>query len=379
MICDSEIGFPDHLSVAIVGAGPAGIGVARVLRDLAIPDVWVFERGRIGQSFRDWPKETRLLTPSFPGNVFGVTDLNAVSFDSSPGWSLRSEHPSGQAYAQYLEHAVDMFGVNIQCRLDVLGVDPIENGFRLQTNRGAVTADFVIWACGHFGAPSDAGLLGAELGLHYGNVSGWDDLEEDEVYVIGGYESGIDAAIGLAQKGKDVIVLDRGAPWLDGDKDPSRSLSPYTQQRLDTFRRCLSINLLPDVDVIALEPENSGVQILAGDGRSWLSDGPPVLATGFVGGTRRVAKWFEYTEKGFPLLTAQDESTAMPGLFLVGPEVSHQGHLFCFIYKFRQRFAVVARAIAARMGADTSVLEMYHENNMFLDDLACCDDDKCLC
>ena len=379
MMCDTEIGFPDHLSVAIVGAGPAGIGVARVLRDLAIPDVWVFERGQIGQSFRDWPKETRLLTPSFPGNVFGVTDLNAISFDSSPGWSLRTEHPGGAAYAQYLEQAAGMFGVNVQCGIDVLAIEPVGNGFTLQTSRGTVTADYVIWACGHFGAPTDAGLLGAELGRHYGTVDSWDDIEEDEVYVIGGYESGIDAAIGLAQKGKDVMVLGRGAPWLDGGKDPSRSLSPYTQQRLDTFRRCLSITLLPDVDVIALEPAGSGAHILAADGRSWLSDGPPVLATGFVGGTKRVSQWFEYGEDGAPLLTGQDESTAMPGLFLVGPEVSHQGHLFCFIYKFRQRFAVVARAIAARMGADTSVLEMYYENNMFLDELTCCDDDKCLC
>lgn len=379
MIFDIEVGFPDHLSVVIVGAGPAGIGVARVLRDLAIPDVWVFERGQIGQSFRDWPKETRLLTPSFPGNVFGVTDLNAVSFDSSPGWSLRSEHPSGEAYAQYLEQAAELFGVNVQCGLDVFAIEPIENGFTLQTSRGTVTADYVIWACGHFGAPIDAGLPGARLGRHYGTVSSWDDVEEDEVYVIGGYESGIDAAIGLSQKGKDVTVLSRGAPWLDRDKDPSRSLSPYTQQRLDTFRKCLSINLLPDVDVIALEQEGSRVHILGGDGRSWLSDGPPILATGFLGGTKLVSQWFDYDQDGIPLLTAQDESTAMPGLFLVGPEVSHQGHLFCFIYKFRQRFAVVARAIAARMGTDTSVLEMYYENNMFLDDLACCDDDKCLC
>ncbi|MEM6760096.1 MAG: NAD(P)/FAD-dependent oxidoreductase [Pseudomonadota bacterium] len=379
MSLDAHAGFPDHLTVAIVGGGPAGLGVARVLRDLAIANVCVFERGQIGQSFRDWPKETRLLTPSFPGNVFGVTDLNAISFDSSPGWSLRSEHPSGHAYAQYLELAADMFGVNVQCGVDVSGIEPIDHGFRVHTNRGTVTADFVIWACGHFGAPTDAGLPGAALGRHYGTISGWDDIAAEEVFVIGGYESGIDAAIGLAQKGKDVIVLDRGAPWLDDAKDPSRSLSPYTQQRLDTFRKCLSITLLPDVDVIALEQEKNGIHILAGDGRSWLSDGPPILATGFVGGTKRVAEWFHYGEDGMPLLTAQDESTAMPGLFLAGPEVSHQGHLFCFIYKFRQRFAVVARAIAMRMGADTSALEMYYENNMLLDDVTCCDDDKCLC
>lgn len=375
----TKIRFPEHIRVAIVGAGPAGLGVARVLRDLKIPDVWVLERGKIGQTFQDWPEETRLLTPSFPGNVFGLTDLNAISFDSSPGWSLRSEHPSGQAYRQYLEQAADSFGLNVQCGVDVLSIEPIDNSFTLATSQGTFTADFVIWACGHFGAPCDADLPGAEFGRHYGTFQSWDEITDDEVYVIGGYESGIDAAIALAQKGKDVIVLDRGAPWLDGDKDPSRSLSPYTQQRLDTFRKCLSITLLPDADIIALEQEADGVHILSGDGRSWLSDGPPVLATGFLGGTKRVSEWFEYDADGVPLLTSQDESTTMPGLFLVGPEVSHQGHLFCFIYKFRQRFAVVARAIAARMGVDTSVLEIYYENNMFLDDLTCCDDDKCLC
>ncbi|MEM9476256.1 MAG: NAD(P)/FAD-dependent oxidoreductase [Pseudomonadota bacterium] len=379
MISQDDLRFPDHLSVAIVGAGPAGLGVARVLRDLAIPDVWVLERGQIGQSFRDWPKETRLLTPSFPGNVFGMTDLNAIGFDSSPGWALRREHPSGQDYAAYLSHAAEAFNLNVQCEIQVLSIEPIDNGFTLDTNRGRFTADFVIWACGHFGSPTDAGLPGAELGRHYGSISDWDEIKEDEVYVIGGYESGIDAAIGLAQKGKDVIVLDRGAPWLDGDKDPSRALSPYTQQRLDTFRQYLSITLLPDVDVVGLEKEQNGVHVLAGDGRSWLADGPPVLATGFLGGTKRVSDWFDYGQDGVPLLTQQDESTAMPGLFLVGPEVSHQGHLFCFIYKFRQRFAVVARAIAARMGADTELLEVYRENNMFFNNLTCCDDDKCLC
>ena len=79
------------------------------------------------------------------------------------------------------------------------------------------------------------------------------------------------------------------------------------------------------------------------------------------------------------MLTLQDESTELPGLFLVGPEIKHNGHLFCYIYKFRQRFAVVARAIAGRLGVDTGPLEYYRTHNMYLDDLSCCDADDCLC
>ena len=202
----------------------------------------------------------------------------------------------------------------------------------------------------------------------------------DEVFVIGGYESGIDAALGLARAGKRVTVLERGvAPWLDGDKDPSRALSPFTCQRLDVAMKGGAITLMDDAEIIALEQKPGGIRILAGDGRNWLSAHAPVLATGFASGTAPVFHWLDYDESGLPLLTPQDEPTELPGLFLVGPEVSHSGHLFCFICKFRQRFAVVARVIAGRLGADTTALEAYRANNMYLDDLACCDADQCLC
>ncbi|MEM8800821.1 MAG: NAD(P)-binding domain-containing protein, partial [Pseudomonadota bacterium] len=55
MTSSDQVRLPKHVTVAVVGGGPAGLGVARVLRDLGIPDVWVLERGQIGESFRRWP------------------------------------------------------------------------------------------------------------------------------------------------------------------------------------------------------------------------------------------------------------------------------------------------------------------------------------
>ncbi|MEM9630359.1 MAG: NAD(P)/FAD-dependent oxidoreductase [Pseudomonadota bacterium] len=379
MSLPNELRLPKHVTVAVVGAGPAGLGVARVLRDLGIPDVWVLERGNIGESFRRWPVGTRLLTPSFPGNVFGVTDLNAISYDSSPGWSMKCEHANGRTYAKYLDLAASAFGLNVQCAIEVLDLEPEGEWFTLRTDRGIFYADFVIWACGQFGPPSQDKLSGSEHGKHYGSVRRWNDVAGDEVFVVGGYESGIDAAIGLARSDKRVTVFDAEAPWADTDKDPSRALSPYTQQRLKAALKRGNITLEGGTEIIAFEPNTDGIRILAGDGRSWDTAHAPILATGFGSGTAVVSEWFDYADTGVPLVTEQDESTVLPGLFLVGPEVSHRGHLFCFIYKFRQRFAVVANAIASRLGADTSVLETYRYNNMYLDDLSCCDDDKCLC
>jgi putative flavoprotein involved in K+ transport len=91
-----------------------------------------------------------------------------------------------------------------------------------------------------------------------------------------------------------------------------------------------------------------------------------------------IAPLLEWREDGFPLVTATDESTLTPNLFLAGPALRHDDIIFCFIYKFRQRFPVIAATIAARMGIDAAPLEEYRLYNMYLDDLSCCDD-TCEC
>ena len=74
----------------------------------------------------------------------------------------------------------------------------------------------------------------------------------------------------------------------------------------------------------------------------------------------------------------EDESSHTPGLFVTGPMVRHDAAIFCFIYKFRQRFAVVANAIAKRLVVDPEPLEKYRKKQMFLDDLSCCGE-ECEC
>ena len=63
-----------------------------------------------------------------------------------------------------------------------------------------------------------------------------------------------------------------------------------------------------------------------------------------------------------------------PGLFLVGSLVVHGDLSFCFVYKFRQRFGVVANAISKGLGRrDTkTAVEVCRKMNMFLDDFKCC-------
>ena len=83
-------------------------------------------------------------------------------------------------------------------------------------------------------------------------------------------------------------------------------------------------------------------------------------------------------EEGKAQLNSYDESTKTPGLYVTGPLTQQHDMIFCFIYKFQQRFAVVANHIGIKLSKDVSIIEQYKKEGMFLDNLNDMDD-KCAC
>jgi putative flavoprotein involved in K+ transport len=134
----------------IVGAGPAGIGMGILLKQLGIGNFGILERDRIGSSFRQWPKEMCFITPSFTGQGFGVLDLNAISPTTSPAYTLRKERLSGEDYALYLDLLAEYYDLPVREGVNVAEVVKRDDRFLLKTNEGDYEADAVIWATGEF-------------------------------------------------------------------------------------------------------------------------------------------------------------------------------------------------------------------------------------
>ncbi|MGF1541158.1 MAG: NAD(P)/FAD-dependent oxidoreductase [Pleurocapsa sp.] len=365
-------------NVVIVGAGAAGIGCGVVLKDLGIENFVILERHQVGASFSRWPEEMRFITPSFPSHGFGLLDLNAVVLNTSPALSFRREHLSGKEYALYLETVTEHFQLPIKTETEVKTIEalPKGKGFVIQTSSGELLSQFVIWAAGEFQYPNLNPFPGAELCIHNSQVRSWAELEGDEFVVVGGYESGVDAASNLAALGKKVKLLDRHSSWSNLDSDPSISLSPYSLKRLEIAYSLGLVELIGEEQIEAVKAVKNGY-IVESQYEQWFSSTPPILCTGFNTSLKQIAPLFDWSY-GYAALTEADESTLTPGLFVVGPSVRHGNLIFCFIYKFRQRFAVVGNAIAQRLGIDTAPLEAYRREGLFLDDLSCCSND-CIC
>lgn len=262
---------------------------------------------------------------------------------------------------------------------------------------------------------------GSDLCLHNSKVFSWASLTGDDYVIIGGYESGIDACYHLAKAGKKTTVLASTRCWRVKTADPSTELAPFTAGRLcEVMAPAFSPSprLLAPLKVLSVEkkvaadgtvsyivmaqwkkeekhtdaPLRSAINAVhtespgtAGSTVLFETPHPPVLCSGFENSVKAAASnLFAFaTNKdkrkkgcldGSPLLTKQDESTKVPGVFLVGPMVSHGNLSFCFVYKFRQRFAVVANAICQGLGLDTrAAVEECRKTRMYLDDLSCCE------
>ncbi|EOD36336.1 hypothetical protein EMIHUDRAFT_252381 [Emiliania huxleyi CCMP1516] len=251
------------VDVIIVGAGAAGVGCALMLTKtfgLDASRVLLIERGEgVGDTFRRWPAEMRFISPSF--NNQGWTnsfDLNSVAHGSSPAYSLHAQHPSGGQYADYLDALASSAKLNVRTLTEVISVKAeggkggpprFRVGVRSQPGSSEHAARrpsrvsgprprfpedhprYVVWAAGEFQYPREGGgaIAGAELCRHNSRgpfsleqtlgctllsrslavialVSRFASLPGDDFVVIGGYESGADAAVNLAKAGKQACA-----------------------------------------------------------------------------------------------------------------------------------------------------------------------------
>ena len=366
------------LDAVVVGAGPAGLGVAIALLDAGVENLIVLERETVGASFARWPRETRFITPSFPSNSIGMLDLNSIAIGISPAYSMRVEHPTGPEYAAHLKKIASHLKLPICEETHVLAIHRDDTLFRVETDQGTIWARHVVWAVGEFQYPRLFAFPGAPLCRHTATIEAYADLDGDDFVIIGGYESGIDAAYHLARRGKRVRVFDRECPWGDGSSDPSVALSTYSFERMRDPRFVAQVELFPNTPVARVEQVGEEYRVVTEDDRTYTTPTQPLFAGGFVGGHGLMSDLFAMRRDGFPLLTKHDESTEVPGVYLCGPAVRHGNLIFCFIFKYRQRFAVVAKAIATSLGLPAEKLEDYRKWGMYLDDLTVCGQD-CVC
>src|SRR5688572_14237753 len=207
-------GRPDnHAQVAIVGTGFAGLGLAIRLRQAGRHDFVVFERAdEVGGTWRD---------NTYPGCACDVpSNLYSFSFAPNPTWS-RSFSPQPEIL-DYLRHCADKYGVRQHVRFghEVQGADWDDDAalWRITTNQGEFTAEFLVAGMGPLSEPSIPDLPG--LDTFEGTVfhsAQWNhdhDLTGERVAVIGTGASAIQFVPQIQPQVAKLHLYQRTPPWV---------------------------------------------------------------------------------------------------------------------------------------------------------------------
>ncbi len=206
----------ERTDIAVIGAGPCGIAVGTAARAAGIPAV-LFDRGPIASSLQSYPYYMTFFSTAVMLEVGGVP------------FTIPNPKPTRREALAYYRRVVDEWGLDVRQYEEVTAVRCTSGGFELRTramsgDENTVESAAVVVAIGGFQEPNLLGVPGEELPKvrHYYQEP-FPYFDQD-VVVVGGGNSAVEAALELFRNGARVTLvhfadsIDSGVkPWVVPD------------------------------------------------------------------------------------------------------------------------------------------------------------------
>src|SRR3954451_16567146 len=204
---------PEHVDIAIVGAGFGGLGMAINLEKAGRSDFVVLERAEdVGGTW---------FANSYPGCQCDVpSNLYSFSFAPKPDWT--HSYPEQPQILDYLHDVARRFGVldktRLNCELTDAQWDPDERRWSIDTTDGPLRARFLIAATGLLSEPSLPAVPGRErvTGTEFHSAKGDHDhdITGERGAVIGTGASAIQIVPRIQPRVGRLHVVQRTPPWV---------------------------------------------------------------------------------------------------------------------------------------------------------------------
>lgn len=303
---DSFLGYNmQKETVAIVGAGPAGIAVGAVLQN-AGHAVRLFDKGALAQAVTQWPYYMEFFSTAANVELPGVPLV------------LTHEKPTREEYLNYLRRYVREKKLSVVTGHAVERITPLGEGagFALSGRDEwgqpfEETARYVVVATGAYEIPKKMNVPGEELHKVSHYYSEVHPYSGKRVIVVGGRNGAAEAALLLYRAGADVTIVYRG----DKFKPLKWWLQPDLENRIANreVRACMGAH------ITAIRPHEVDVEYRGGRTETLPNDF--VLAmTGYRPETGLLANaGVEIDpETNRPRLNPETLETNVPGLYVAG-------------------------------------------------------------
>jgi thioredoxin reductase/NAD-dependent dihydropyrimidine dehydrogenase PreA subunit len=222
---------PGRLDVLIVGAGPAGFAAALTAQSLGLRYL-VIEQESLGGCVYQYPRGKMVMTAPVEVPLIG---------------KIHFRQTSKEQLLKFWTDARDRHELQIRCQERVEAIDHHDGGFIVRTSRNRYPASNVLLAIGRRGTPRKLGVPGEELPKVVYRLIDPEQYRGQQVLVVGGGDSALEAAASIAEVGDTHVTLSyRG--------DAFTRAKPRNRERVDQSRERGALDLLLSSQVAEIHP-----------------------------------------------------------------------------------------------------------------------------
>ncbi|WP_210122839.1 MULTISPECIES: bacillithiol disulfide reductase YpdA [unclassified Staphylococcus] len=220
----------------IIGGGPCGLSAAIEQKKKGI-DTLVIEKGNVVDAIYNYPTHQTFFSSS---DKLSIGDIPFIVEESKPR--------RNQALVYYRE-VVKHHQLRINAFEEVLTVKKINNRFTLTTTKDVYQCRFLTVATGYYGQHNTLEVEGAELPKvkHYFKEA--HPYFDQNVVIIGGKNSAVDAALELEKAGAHVTVIYRGS-------DYPKAVKPWILPNFESLVKNEKINMAFNAEVTKITEDS---------------------------------------------------------------------------------------------------------------------------
>lgn len=227
--------------VVVVGAGPAGLAAGLTAKEHRLKYL-ILEQGDAGGTILQYPRRKIVMTSPVDLPLWGKLKLTETSKES---------------LLELWQQVLTKTQLKVHTGEKALDIRTSEGRFLVTTPAGEYAAQHVVLALGRRGTPRKLGVPGEELGKVTYRLIDAETYRNCDVLVVGGGDSAVEAAVGLALHGTNRVTLSYR-------KSEFTRLKDRNAKHLEEYRKRNAVTILLNSNVKGIGEKDVRIETAEG-------------------------------------------------------------------------------------------------------------------